>query len=231
MNIWQRVGFQWRLRQALAVCPEAVKNWLQALPPLGTPLSKVDFLALDFETTGLNPKKDAILSMGWVPLMGGRIKVGQGAHYIVHTDQTLPEATIKVHGITHQAVQQGEDLAEVLTLLWKALRGEEAYSRIPLVHFARIEKQFLAAACQAEYGCAPPLAMVDTFDLAVRQFPPHTSIEASQFRLANLRRQYHLPDAPPHNALEDAIATAELFQAQMKFRSDFEQLRLQDLLI
>ena len=35
-------------------------------------------------------------------------------------------------------------------------------------------------------------------------------------RLANSRLRYNLPTYPPHEALTDAIATAELFQAQIK---------------
>lgn len=231
MNTWQKVWFQWQLRQGLAHCPDAIHAWLQALPPLKTLIQQVDFLALDFETTGLNPKKDAILSMGWVPVMAGQIQAGQGEHHIIRTHHPLTEENIKVHGITHQAMQQGAPLSKVLTALWEALRGEKNYSRVPLVHFARIEKRFLKGACQQLYGCCPPLGMVDTFDLAIRQLPPHTAINASQLRLSSLRQQYHLPDAPPHHALEDAIATAELFLAQLKHRHDTQQLSLEDLLI
>ena len=35
-------------------------------------------------------------------------------------------------------------------------------------------------------------------------------------RLANSRLRYGLPAYPPHHALTDAIATAELFQAQVR---------------
>jgi DNA polymerase-3 subunit epsilon len=36
-------------------------------------------------------------------------------------------------------------------------------------------------------------------------------------RLANSRERYHLPAYAPHDALTDAIATAELLQAQIKY--------------
>jgi len=234
MNIWQKAWFAWQLRQGIRFCPKEVQHWLQDLPPLKMALQEVSFLALDFETTGLNPKQDAILSMGWVPVTGGRIQLGQGAHWIIQSPQTykgLEEESIKIHGITHQAMLKGIPLPQALQALWQALRGSGNYSRIPLVHFARIEKQFLAAACQSQYGCCPPLAMVDTFDLALRQFPVHTAIDSSQFRLARLREKYHLPPAPPHHALEDAIATAELFLAQLKYRQDADRLVLSDLLV
>lgn len=39
-------------------------------------------------------------------------------------------------------------------------------------------------------------------------------------RLANTRSRYHLPTYPPHDALTDAIATAELLQAQIHYHFD-----------
>jgi DNA polymerase-3 subunit epsilon len=230
MNIWQKAWFQWQLRQRINGCPEEVKTWLKALPPLSTPLSDVTFLAIDVETTGLNPKKDAILSMGWVPVVAGRIQAGRGEHHVIKTTASLTEESIKIHGLTHQKVRDGQPLERVMHQLWQALRGTETHSHIPLVHFARIEQAFLKAASQQLYGCQPPILMVDTFQLARRQHASQPLVDASQFRLAALRRHYHLPDAPPHQALEDAMATAELFLAQLKYRSDTHSLRLQDLI-
>ncbi|MEF1281994.1 3'-5' exonuclease, partial [Vibrio fortis] len=39
-------------------------------------------------------------------------------------------------------------------------------------------------------------------------------------RLGQSRRRYHLPDYTPHHALTDAIATAELLQAQIAHHYD-----------
>jgi DNA polymerase-3 subunit epsilon len=39
-------------------------------------------------------------------------------------------------------------------------------------------------------------------------------------RLADARRRYHLPEYAPHHALTDALATAELFQAQIAHHGD-----------
>ena len=234
MNLIQKGWFKWQLRQGLKHCPEAVHAWLVALPDLHTPLSEAFLLALDFETTGLNPKQHQIISMGWVPVSQGAVQVGKGEHHLIQlseAEQLLTEESIKIHGLTHQALAAGESLDEVLNALWRALRGDGEWSRVPLVHFARIEKGFLTQVCRQQYGCVPPLPMVDTFDLALRQMPPQTAVDAGKLRLNTLRRQYHLPEAPPHHALEDAIATAELFLAQIKHRPDAGRLLLEDVLV
>ncbi|MCP8690596.1 3'-5' exonuclease, partial [Marinobacterium sp. OS208] len=45
------------------------------LPAADTPLNELEFVALDFETTGLNPDKDGILSIGLVPFNASRIRL------------------------------------------------------------------------------------------------------------------------------------------------------------
>ena len=53
---------------------------------------------------------------------------------------------------------------------------------------------------------------------------------ANQLRLFNLREQYGLPRYKAHNALEDAIATAELFLVQIAYLNrDIRKLSLKDV--
>ncbi len=214
-------------QRALNRCPEVVRNWLQSWPDPDQPALLAPLLALDFETTGLDPAKDAILSAGWVPMDQGVILAGRGEHRLVRIEQPLPEETIKVHGITHQRMATGQTLEQLLTELFSALHG-----RLPLVHFARIEQRFLAAACRKLFGCAPPLPMVDTFELARRtQERSGRPPSGDTLRLDALRQAHGLPDRPPHHALEDALATAELWLAMLKQRSDGTRLKLKEVLV
>ena len=38
------------------------------------PLAEVEFLALDYETTGMDPDRDHVVAVGFVPVVGGRIE-------------------------------------------------------------------------------------------------------------------------------------------------------------
>ena len=54
--------------------PGPLRDLAAAPPPPGTtPVSQVELLALDLETTGLDPRTDHVLSLGWVPVAGGQV--------------------------------------------------------------------------------------------------------------------------------------------------------------
>ena len=114
----------------------------------------------------------------------------------------------------------------VETLL-KALAG-----KVMLVHFARIERQFLTEACNELYGMAPIFPMIDTLALAKRRLDKRdVSYDPSELRLTNLRNNFQLPVHHEHNALNDAIATAELFMAQMSKANKDGKTTLKDVLL
>lgn len=55
--------------------------------------------ALDFETTGLDPARDEIISFGAVPIDGGRIRVAGAVEGLVRPRRMPGGATVRVHGI------------------------------------------------------------------------------------------------------------------------------------
>jgi DNA polymerase-3 subunit epsilon len=74
--------------------------------------------------------------------------------------------------------------------------------------------------------------MIDTLMVAKRQLDKKdVAHDPSELRLSALRQKQGLPNHFAHNALNDAIATAELLMVQMSNMPNSHQLRLQDLLL
>ncbi len=168
-------------------------------------------LAVDFETTGLNAKKDKLLSVGFVELDHSQIQLASCYHQIIKTEGDLSADNVVIHQITDDVKAQGLELNTVIEHLLKILAG-----KVMLVHFSRIEKQFLSKACIDLYGIAPVFPIIDTLVIAKKRLDKKSiAYDPSQLRLSNLREQHHLPTHYAHNALNDAIATAELFLAQV----------------
>ncbi|MBK1650010.1 exonuclease domain-containing protein [Rhabdochromatium marinum] len=185
-----------------------------------------DYLALDLETTGLYPAKDQILSFGWVPIDGNRIRLEGAQHRLVRIDQAISADSAVIHQITDDQSARGEPLREVLADCLRALGG-----RVLLAHHARIERGFLAAACRQLFGNEPLLRVVDTLALARRSLERRQqAYRPDDVRLHALARQYNLPQMPAHNALSDALNTAQVFLAQSAYLDTGKPLLLHDLL-
>lgn len=183
-------------------------------PPPSTPLEELPLLAVDVETTGLDPRRDRVLSIGWVPVDGRRIRLGgAGRHVVSDAGEVGQSAT--VHGITDDALGDGSPLVEALGELLDALAG-----RVLLAHFARIETAFLGAACRRVWGAGLPVEVVDTLELERRALggsflgTPGPEVSPGAVRLWAARDRRGLPGYAAHEALTDALACAELYLAQ-----------------
>lgn len=223
------LGYEAKRKKLLKIAPEgALRDFLSApLPDINTPVNKLGILSVDFETTGLDAKLDKLLSVGFVELTNKQIPLRTCYHQIINTKAQLVESNVIIHHITDSQKEQGQSLEKVVSTLLRALTG-----KVMLVHFARIEQQFLQQACLELYGVAPTFPMIDTLALAKSRLDKRDiAYDPSELRLGTLRNKYELPEHHAHNALSDAVATAELFMAQMsKYNAD-DSLLLKDVLL
>src|SRR5699024_4874681 len=72
------------------------------------------WLAVDVETTGLDPNKNRLLSIGWVPVDGNEIILGGADHVILRGAEG--EASVgesaTLHGLTDDAIALGVEPGE-----------------------------------------------------------------------------------------------------------------------
>ena len=214
------VGAFRRRRAARSLPDGPFRRFLEAPQPSDRmPLDEVRLLAVDMETTGLDPRRDRVLSVGFVPVDGDRIVLGGAGSTLVRPpsqgDDDGVGQSATVHGLTDDDVAVGSDPAEVLDMVFTALEG-----RVLLAHFSPIELDFLGALCRRVHGTRPSLLAVDTLELhlwvlAGERGRASTVPGHDELRLWAARERYGLPAVSAHDALADALACAELYLAQV----------------
>ena len=187
-------------------------------------IKDVPFVAMDFETTGLNSKNDDIVSVGLVPFNFQRIYCKHSRHWVVQPRRNLHEESIVIHGITHSEVNDAPDFNRIIEPLLLALSG-----KVVVVHYAAIERQFLNNALLLRLKEGIEFALVDTMDIERKALEARQGLLGKLFntnlgslRLTHCRERYSLPAYKNHNALTDALATAELLQAQLSHHYKLE---------
>ena len=183
-----------------------------------TPLHEVPLLAVDFETTGLDPRKHGIVSVGAVPFNLNRIRMRDGRYWVLKPRRILTDESIVIHGITHSDIAKAPDFDDVLEQMLETFAGH-----VWVVHYRGIERDFFKCTLLDRTREHIDFPVIDTMQLESRlhridrrpwwQRWRSMSKEVS-IRLADSRARYHLPHYSPHDAMTDALACAELFQAQ-----------------
>lgn len=210
--------------QADRVRDPALKRFFAAydLDP-NTPIGEVPLVALDMETTGLDERRHAIVSIGLVPFTQQRIHLPQRRYWIVKPPRPLNRQSVTFHRITHSEIANAPDLDEILDELLEALAG-----RLVVVHYRHIERPFLDAAVKARRGEGVLFPVIDTMSLEARlhrqslwaRFKRWIGRPPASIRLHDSRLRYGLPPYQGHHAVVDSLATAELFQAQLATHFD-----------
>lgn len=203
---------------AAARQPALARFYQGPWPEAGTPLEDIEFVALDVETTGLDARTHAIVSIGLIPLTLDRIRSDQAWHQLVRPPGDLVPESVAFHRITHSDIRQAPRFAEIMDALLVRLAG-----KVAVVHYHPIERAFLDQAVRQALGEGLRFPLVDTMQIEANLHPRREpgwlarllGRRPLSIRLADSRERYGLPPYRAHHALTDALATAELLQAQV----------------
>ncbi|MBU1331942.1 MAG: 3'-5' exonuclease [Gammaproteobacteria bacterium] len=185
---------------------------------MDTPIEAVPLLALDVETTGLDAQQHAIISLGLVPLDLQRIRCGEARYWVVKPTSELSGESVPFHRITHSDIRHAPRLTHILDELLAAMQGH-----VMVVHYRNIERGFIDQAVRQQLGEGLHFPVIDTMQLEARLHRTRQpgwlakllGRQPTSIRLADSRLRYNLPLYQAHHALTDALATAELLQAQV----------------
>ncbi|MFI8693509.1 exonuclease domain-containing protein [Dietzia maris] len=227
-----------RRRSAARKAPDGpLRRYLETPPPdPTTPLEDLSLLAVDVETTGLDPRHDRVLAVGFVPVDGERIVLGGAGSVLLRPDRGPDDdddgvgQSATVHGLTDDAIATGADVEDVLDRVFTALTG-----RVLVAHYCPIEVDFLGALCRRTFGIRPPVESVDTLELHRRVLGGGVDMgftadpSPERLRLWGARERYGLPRYRAHDPLVDALACAELYLAQVSELRDRGARTLRDL--
>lgn len=198
------------------------------MPAPGCPLRDLPLLALDLETTGLDPVRGEIVAVGMVPVDGTVVRLDGAWQSVVRpaVGRGVGDSAT-VHGLTDDAVAAGCALSDVVSRVLGELSG-----RVLLAHHAAIEVGFLSRACRRVGRDFPEVRVVDTVRLHRRVLGRGRSlghVGEDELRLGSARAHLGLPSYPDHDALTDALACAELYLAQVEHLGGADGLRLRQV--
>ena len=204
-SLWARIldRFLRRGPELGAQDRQRVGNWMRRSPQrVSTALAKARFVVLDTETSGLDVRRDRLLSIGACIVSEGKLSVAQHFYREIRQEQSSSTDNILLHGIGGSAQRAGEPEAEVLASFLE-FAGKHA-----LVAFnAPFDEQFLARAMHRHLGVRFALPWIDLAQLPKAMYPADAQ---ERLTLDDWLARFSIVHLERHNALADAFCTAQL---------------------
>jgi DNA polymerase-3 subunit epsilon len=166
-----------------------------------------DWCVVDLETTGLDAGTDEIISFGAVPIRAGRILSGESVYSLVRPARSPSPASVRIHGLRTADLADSPTLDEVIGVLTEAMGG-----CVLVAHHASMERTFLTPAL-SRHGVRVPRRTADTEVLGRHWFSVTGRPAPARLSLTLLAQELGLPVHRPHDALGDALTTAQAFIA------------------
>jgi DNA polymerase-3 subunit epsilon len=195
--------------------PEYIRTYEKSLErkiAKSKPLSEVAFLVLDTETTGLDTKKDQIISYGAVQVVHNRIRIATSREFYLKPKFRNREA-IKVHGLVQERPFVSREVL-VRSFL------EDAANKVLVGHHLGFDLAMLEKAGRSLGLGKIKNPGLDTYDLAVRldlgRYYDPRAISGRDYSLDRLCERYGIGLDDRHTAAGDAFLTAQLLIKLLK---------------
>jgi len=197
-----------------------------ALPAIDRkiPFEHTRYVVVDVETTGLNMIADTLISIGAVAVVNGRIALGDSFSVVLQQQESSDKENILIHGISSNAQRDGVDPAEALLGFLEYL----GKSQLVAFHVA-FDETMIRRAIRQYLGFTFRHAWLD---LAYVMPALNRSLMGSHRVLDDWIGRFNIHIEARHNALADALATAQLFQiaiTQAKSKAIYDFDALQDV--
>lgn len=165
-----------------------------------------EYVVLDTETTGLNPKKDEILSIGAVKIKDNKIITSQTFEVFIKNSCEISSKSIEIHKIRPIDLENAKttDVAirEFLNFIG---------SRPLIGYYLEFDVSMINKYIKPMLGVTLPNKMIEVseiyFDKTISLIPQGNI----DLRFDTILKKCGVPDMGAHNAVNDAIMTAMIY--------------------
>jgi|SRR3954447_8925069 DNA polymerase-3 subunit epsilon len=166
-----------------------------------------EFIALDCETTGLNPRVDDIIAIAAVKIRGNRILTSERFEAIIRPDRKPTSASIKVHQLREQDVESGAMMFRILPDLLRFIGGRPIIGYYIDFDIRMLDKYVLR---QIQTKLPNPRLEVSEMYYACKYkgAPLNTLYD---LRFSSILADLGIPSLGQHDALNDTLMTAMIY--------------------
>ena len=164
-------------------------------------LADLEFVAIDLETTGLDPRRDAIVALAAIPFTGRPPRPEAGYVSLVDPGRPIPPAARAIHGIGDVDVREAPSAAQALRPFLEICDGRPIVAHTAAFDLAFVNRFARVAGLPAVRG-----VVLDIGALAHGLFPSWWDLS-----LEGLGRLLEVEPIDRHTARGDALSAGVIF--------------------
>src|SRR5262245_26380780 len=166
-----------------------------------------ELVSIDCETTGLDVKKDQILSVGAIKVKGDTILTSQRLEFLVQPKEPVSEQTILIHHIRPVDLQAAVPVDDAIRSVLEFVGPR------PLIgYFLQFDIAMLNKYVRPLIGTTLPNPTIEVsslyYDWRAAQAPLGGNID---LRFETIRQRLDLPRRGAHDAFNDALLSAMMY--------------------
>jgi DNA polymerase III subunit epsilon len=179
------------------------------------PISETSYVVIDTELTGLNERKDSIISIGAVKMLGTRIDLSRTFHKLIKPETKFKPESVVIHGITPSDVSEKPNIDYIIADFL-----EFCGDGVLIGHCVSIDLSFINRDMKRIFNDRISNPVIDTFIIQEwirKRMPSHSCFPPGDKSsgLYEMAKCFDIPVRGAHDALVDAFITAQLFQRFM----------------
>jgi len=168
--------------------------------------SSGEYVVFDTETTGLNPKKDDIISIGAVKIKDNKILTSQTFEVFIKNSREISSKSIEIHRIRPCDLHNGKVMEEAIKDFLYFIGSR------PLVgYYLEFDISMINKYIKPMLGITLPNKRIEVseiyFDKTISLIPQGNI----DLRFDTILKKCDVPDMGAHNAVNDAIMTAMIY--------------------
>jgi len=165
-----------------------------------------EYVCLDCETTGLNPRKDEILSIGAVHIKDNKVIMRKTFNIFVKPSKNISTESIKIHRI------RPIDLENAVSPKVAILKILDFIGSRPIVgYYIKFDIAMISKYTKKYIGVNLPNESIEVSSMFFRSKKKTSEYEFIDLKFDTIMKELDIPILGKHDALNDAIMTSMMF--------------------
>ena len=165
-----------------------------------------EFVSFDCETTGMNVKKDEILSIGAVKIIDNKIELSESFEKFICPQNHIGEESIKIHHIRpcdlDHAVDAKEAVEEFLHFIG---------NRTLIGYYIQFDIAMINQYAKKIIGTTIPNKSIELSNMYYKRYQKQSSHEFVDLKFDTIMQELNLPKLGQHDAVNDAVMSSMIY--------------------